>query len=853
MAYFFLTTLLLLVSVIAIALFIGYVMVPVFRGIGAFITALFNGIGWFFSHIFEFLGGVISDALRCIGAMLAMVVLAVLAIVNVIIGRWSAAGHFADSVKREFMVVTTCLYRVLIRRPLKLLLVDGLLEGLEQRVPEAVYATPRTDAPRNRLTQFQGYTIVGTLPGGGSGGKLYIARPDKARRASLGIADEHVVIKSFAISEGSTLPQIVRESRALECAKQLGHVLDHGMDDHRFFYVMPYHAGDHLGIITRQLHGEAGGELDGRALSQLMGYITDLLATLSRYHQGGFWHKDVKPENVIVHDGRAHLVDLGLITPLQSAMTLTTHGTEYFRDPEMVRQALRGVKVHQVNGAKFDIYAVGAVLYFMLENTFPAHGGLSRFSKKSPEALRWIVRRSMADYNQRYEDAGLMLADVTAVAQAADPFAFKPADLPSMKAGDSRTDDFDADAASDTIPPLPPYVASTPLPRHDDRHLNQPRIAHAAASAHSAAPQRPNAMRRPLLRITNWWTGAYAVDDDGLEHRAVPAVVPVARTPVSPRRSAQEQLHAAQVRVAEARRRAETRRRKVGLERQPSAALGFIVVVFLVAVALIALVVLNGRSPMQQVASSHTPAAHPSTDASEPVDHGRPVLLLLDIDPTDTRRAIAAQAVVKQYQARGYHVIDNIGLADSQVRDLYHAWENSRSDALATELEDALAEHDLYGLLHIKVLPGDSLRVSETLIRSQRKDAEHRRRPDDAAAAINPTPALPFILINDHPARADQHVAARIREVVDGYRARGWNITIDDDTETEIRKILPPAITADWQTTPRLMQLLEQHELSGILHISAQPGEAAPYQRVQALEIHAPPDTAAIEPASGDP
>ena len=110
------------------------------------------------------------------------------------------------------------------------------------------------------------------------------------------------------------------------------------------------------------------------------------METLRAYHDGGLWHKDVKPENVIVHDGRAHLVDLGLVTPLRSAMTLTTHGTEYFRDPEMVRQALRGVKVHQVNGAKFDIYAAGAVLYFLIENDFPAHGALSRFTRKSPEA-----------------------------------------------------------------------------------------------------------------------------------------------------------------------------------------------------------------------------------------------------------------------------------------------------------------------------------------------------------------------------------------------------------------------------------------------------------------------------------
>ena len=116
----------------------------------------------------------------------------------------------------------------------------------------------------------------------------------------------------------------------------------------------------------------------------------------------GLWHKDVKPDNIIVHDDRAHLVDLGLVTPMRSAMTLTTHGTEYFRDPEMVRLALKGVKVHQVDGAKFDIYAVGAVLYSIIENSFPAHGGLSQVSKRCPESLRWVIRRSMTDYDKRY-------------------------------------------------------------------------------------------------------------------------------------------------------------------------------------------------------------------------------------------------------------------------------------------------------------------------------------------------------------------------------------------------------------------------------------------------------------------
>ena len=140
----------------------------------------------------------------------------------------------------------------------------------------------------------------------------------------------------------------------------------------------------------------------------------------------------MKPDNIIIHYGTASLVDLGLVTPLASAMTLTTHGTEYFRDPELVRQAMRGVKVHQIDGTKFDVYGAGAVLYFMLENTFPAHGVLSDFSKESPECLRWIVRRAMADYDKRYASIDEMLADVEKLLSEKDILSARPADLPSM-------------------------------------------------------------------------------------------------------------------------------------------------------------------------------------------------------------------------------------------------------------------------------------------------------------------------------------------------------------------------------------------------------------------------------------
>ncbi len=446
-----------------------FLVVPLLKAIGWMIGGIFNGLGWVVRHLLEFVGGMLKDSVRFVGAIIAFVVLLPLVLLNVIIGRWSASGHFGRSMKRECGVATNCLYRVVLQRPLRFLLLGGLLEGLEERVNEAVVAAPTSDKPRRRAGSFDGYTIVGSLPGGGSGAKLYIAEPDARRLRNNSEMPERVVIKSFVLTEGSSLPQILRESRALEAAKKLGLVLEHGMDEQRFFYVMPYHHGDHLGIVTRQLHGRSDrAGLDQQQLGSTLGYMEDLLQTLSRYHEGGLWHKDVKPDNIIIHSGQAHLVDLGLVTPLRSAMTLTTHGTEYFRDPEMVRMALRGVKVHQVDGGKFDIYAAGAVLYFVIENTFPAHGGLSSFSKRSPESVRWIVRRALADYNKRYETSALMLADLRTVAAAPDIWAVKPAHLPSMRGSEAvAVEEPRAEPAPAQPEPVVVAAAGSPVPPKD--------------------------------------------------------------------------------------------------------------------------------------------------------------------------------------------------------------------------------------------------------------------------------------------------------------------------------------------------------------------------------------------------
>ncbi len=588
------------------------------------IVPLFQALGWILRQIVRFIIGEVTDIARFVGSVITAIVYIPLILINIVIGRWSASKHFGRSLQDEGSAMAKALYRICIGHPIRLVGLGSMTEGIEKRIPAAVAAAPTSDKPTRRTGQFEGYKITGSLAGGGSGAKLYIAEPDDVKRAALerlGFGDvDQVVIKSFSMSEGSSLPQIVRESRSLDAAKRLGLILDHDLQPDRFFYVMRFVPGDSLTLVTKRLHAESeAGGLSGKQLRSALRYACDLVGTLSLYHQGGLWHKDVKPDNIIVDTsipgGRAQLVDFGLLSSLRSAMTLTTHGTEYFRDPEMVRLALKGVKVHEVDGTRFDIYGAGAVLFSVMEDSFPAHGVLSQFGSRCPDAVKWIVRRAMTDYDKRYPSAALMLADLRTVAESPDPFAVRPADLPSMKADAVELDEPKAEHEDGPVnipfpPPAPAVAAAEPTPPpapHADPH--------ADLHAGSVPPARPG--RAPRIRVTNWWTGKSVVEDSGdpaspaatdpfkslglAAQAAVAKVTPAKASPAAPaapaarapkpgpRRPAGEQLASARARVRAAQDRAAERMNARGHRHRKSTGggvgVGIAVVVFFLAFA----------------------------------------------------------------------------------------------------------------------------------------------------------------------------------------------------------------------------------------------------------------------------
>lgn len=189
------------------------------------------------------------------------------------------------------------------------------------------------------------YEFVRPL-GQGNQGRFYLARtPDR-----LPVNTEYVAVK---VLEGEATQDgfwaATRELRAFAAVQSpyLVRLFDAGQQARKFFYAMEYLPLGSLGAPTSALtRGEALRAVQHAALA-----ADDL-------HEAGLVHRDIKPDNILLHERGAKLCDLGLAQFISPGRTLSRLGPvesiEYL-DPAV----LRG----QRPGRSSDIWALGVTLH----------------------------------------------------------------------------------------------------------------------------------------------------------------------------------------------------------------------------------------------------------------------------------------------------------------------------------------------------------------------------------------------------------------------------------------------------------------------------------------------------------
>ena len=243
---------------------------------------------------------------------------------------------------------------------------------------------------------------------------LKVLRPDFA--ATLGSAR---FLDEIRIAANLTHPHIMP-------------VHDSGVANGLLYYVMPFNEGESL-----EERLERGGELP---IADAVSLVEEVIDALGYAHKHGVVHRDVKPGNVLTHEGHARIVDFGVARALSDAVRrdggeLTAEGvaigTPEYMAPE---QAAADPSVDH----RADLYSAGVVAYELLTGRPPFRGGtpqsvltrqiteipapVTELRPSVPPALAaWVMRSLEKRPADRWQTAEEMLAALRRIDPAPVP------------------------------------------------------------------------------------------------------------------------------------------------------------------------------------------------------------------------------------------------------------------------------------------------------------------------------------------------------------------------------------------------------------------------------------------------
>jgi eukaryotic-like serine/threonine-protein kinase len=253
------------------------------------------------------------------------------------------------------------------------------------------------------------YLVVGRFPPSGQAEVFRVVHPQFQQARVLRLAKDPVGPggRSGIIEEGKILSELDHP--------YLLRVYDLDFLDDRPYLVMEYVRGRNLEQFAAQ------DPVSPRSAAAL---VAKVAGAADFAHRRGIIHRDIKPKNILVDEsGEPRLIDFGmarLSTAWSDDRKQPDGGTFAFMAPEQARFELPDDR--QKVGPRSDVFALGAVLYFLLTGKAPFTGRIGNEAwdrarrcdydatalndRKVPAGLRRICLKAMAaDPSDRFSSA----------------------------------------------------------------------------------------------------------------------------------------------------------------------------------------------------------------------------------------------------------------------------------------------------------------------------------------------------------------------------------------------------------------------------------------------------------------
>lgn len=274
------------------------------------------------------------------------------------------------------------------------------------------------------------YKIIKPIGSGGMGEVFLAEDPRLGRRVAIKL------LPRSSLEDPARIYRFQQEARAASSISHpnIAHIYETGVDDGYHFTSMEFIDG----ITLRRLMDQRRLEL-----KEAIDIALQVAAALVAAHASGIIHRDIKPDNIMIHrDGHIKVLDFGL-AKLTDRMSEQWNATTLIdaveTQPGMIMGSPAYMSPEQARGlevdARTDIWSLGIVLYEMVTGWTPFHGStnmdvlagvlkeaptpINEHLDNVPPGLEKVLKKMLSkDKDERYLSSVDMLADLKNLARS---------------------------------------------------------------------------------------------------------------------------------------------------------------------------------------------------------------------------------------------------------------------------------------------------------------------------------------------------------------------------------------------------------------------------------------------------